>query len=52
MTGINEGLHPVEGIPTGADNGELQPMGKAHDGEVTGGLTPMGGIPHWPTGGV
>lgn len=30
MTGINEGLHPVEGIHTGADHEELQPMGKAH----------------------
>lgn len=52
MTGINEGLHPVEGIHTGADHEELQPMEKVHVGEVPGGLTATGGIPHWPTGGV
>lgn len=51
MTGINEGLHPVE-VQWKCGNGELQPMGKAHVGEVPGGLTAMGGIPHWPTGGV
>lgn len=43
MTGINEGLQPLEGVHTGADHEELQPKGKAHAGEVPGGLTPMGG---------
>lgn len=51
MTGINEGLHPVE-VQWKCGHGELQPMGKVHVGEVPGGLTATGGIPHWPTGGV
>ncbi|GAB0208471.1 EH domain-containing protein 4 [Grus japonensis] len=29
---------------------ELQPMGRTHVGEVHGGLSPMGGTPHWSRG--
>lgn len=41
-----------EGVHTGADHEELQPMGKAQAGEVPGGLTLIGGTPHWTRGRV
>lgn len=35
------------GSQAGAAHGKLQPVGKAHSGEVLGGLSPMGGTLSW-----
>ena len=49
---VPEGLHPVEGIYSGVVHGELQLVGRTHTGEVHGGLSPVGGTPHWSRGRV
>lgn len=47
---IPEGVQPMEGTHAGADNEELQFVGRTHVGEVCGRLFPMAGILHWSRG--
>ena len=44
------GVHPMEATHDGALCKELQPVGKIHDGEVHGELSPAVGTPWWSSG--
>jgi len=43
---VAEELHPVGRTHAGTVHEELQPVGRTL-GEVHGGLSPVGGTPHW-----